>query len=395
MGAGGPVLVLERRLRRARVRARALLRPSAPGARSAGGCSQPLGMSRLVVAHRTPSTGACSPTATSASTRTCPRHPSRNGLATAPFTVSEGASGSIVSTAGDMARYVRHLLGRGPSGFDEMIEGLPGRRGHPLRPGPLDHRPRRPPGRRPLRRAWSGMSPRCCATWTPASASSRSRTAPRAPARSPSTPSTWPAPSARKPICRIRPRDRALDLSAVPRPLRAGHRLRVRHRGRGSSDGTLFEHAPDTYSTDHPRPVRDVRPLRPERRRARRPPHRRRRLVPGCGLRRPDRVPAPDRMGRIPGPLPVAQPVASGCAHHALPGRAREPSSRTTAACRSSQHPTGGFSTNDAGGPAPRAPAGSTAWSTAAHSGSSRRVPALHRADAVPRRSRRGRERAA
>jgi D-alanyl-D-alanine carboxypeptidase len=60
-----------------------------------------------------------------------PRHPSRSQLATAPFTVSEGASGSIVSTAGDMARYVRHLLGRGPAGFDEMIDGLPDDEGIP------------------------------------------------------------------------------------------------------------------------------------------------------------------------------------------------------------------------------------------------------------------------
>lgn len=60
-----------------------------------------------------------------------PRHPSHSMLATAPFTVSEGASGSIVSTAGDMARYVRHLLGRGPAGFDEMIDGVPDEEGTP------------------------------------------------------------------------------------------------------------------------------------------------------------------------------------------------------------------------------------------------------------------------
>jgi D-alanyl-D-alanine carboxypeptidase len=60
-----------------------------------------------------------------------PRHPAMNRLATAPFTVSEGASGSIISTAGDMARYVRHLLGRRPAGFDEMIDGLPDDEGTP------------------------------------------------------------------------------------------------------------------------------------------------------------------------------------------------------------------------------------------------------------------------
>ncbi|HET7171830.1 MAG TPA: serine hydrolase domain-containing protein [Gaiellales bacterium] len=59
-----------------------------------------------------------------------PRHPG-SPLATAPFTVSEGASGSIVSTASDMARYVRHLLGSGPVGFDRMIAGLPDDEGSP------------------------------------------------------------------------------------------------------------------------------------------------------------------------------------------------------------------------------------------------------------------------
>jgi len=59
-----------------------------------------------------------------------PRHPG-SPLATAPFTVSEGASGSIVSTASDMARYVRHLLGSGPVGFDRMIDGLPDDEGSP------------------------------------------------------------------------------------------------------------------------------------------------------------------------------------------------------------------------------------------------------------------------
>jgi D-alanyl-D-alanine carboxypeptidase len=65
-----------------------------------------------------------------------PLHPDRpwhrgSPLATAPFTVSEGASGSIVSTVGDMARYVRHLLAGGPTGFDHMIDGLPDDEGVP------------------------------------------------------------------------------------------------------------------------------------------------------------------------------------------------------------------------------------------------------------------------
>jgi CubicO group peptidase (beta-lactamase class C family) len=59
-----------------------------------------------------------------------PWHP-RFGLATAPFAPSEGASGSIVSTAADMARYVRHLLARGPAGFDRMIDGVPDDEGIP------------------------------------------------------------------------------------------------------------------------------------------------------------------------------------------------------------------------------------------------------------------------
>jgi CubicO group peptidase (beta-lactamase class C family) len=59
-----------------------------------------------------------------------PWHPGY-GLATAPFAPSEGASGSIVSTAGDMARYVRHLLARGPVGFDRMTDGMPDDEGEP------------------------------------------------------------------------------------------------------------------------------------------------------------------------------------------------------------------------------------------------------------------------
>jgi hypothetical protein len=59
-----------------------------------------------------------------------PWHPG-SPLATAPFTVSEGAAGSIVSTASDMARYVRHLLARGPTGFDRMLEALPDDEGSP------------------------------------------------------------------------------------------------------------------------------------------------------------------------------------------------------------------------------------------------------------------------
>ncbi len=59
-----------------------------------------------------------------------PWHPA-SGLATAPFAPSEGASGSIISTAGDMARYVRHLLDRGPVRFDRMIDGVPDDEGVP------------------------------------------------------------------------------------------------------------------------------------------------------------------------------------------------------------------------------------------------------------------------
>jgi D-alanyl-D-alanine carboxypeptidase len=59
-----------------------------------------------------------------------PWHPG-SGLATAPFAPSEGASGSIVSTAGDMAGYIRHLLARGPAGFDRMIDGVPDDEGEP------------------------------------------------------------------------------------------------------------------------------------------------------------------------------------------------------------------------------------------------------------------------
>jgi len=59
-----------------------------------------------------------------------PWHPGF-GLATAPFAPSEGAAGSIVSTAGDMARYVRHLLARGPAGFDGMLDAVPDDEGVP------------------------------------------------------------------------------------------------------------------------------------------------------------------------------------------------------------------------------------------------------------------------
>jgi len=59
-----------------------------------------------------------------------PWHPAF-GLVTAPFAPSEGASGSIVSTAGDMARYVRHLLARGPTGFARMTDGVPDDEGEP------------------------------------------------------------------------------------------------------------------------------------------------------------------------------------------------------------------------------------------------------------------------
>src|SRR4029078_12956830 len=59
-----------------------------------------------------------------------PWHPAF-GLVTAPLAPSEGASGNIVSTAGDMARYVRHLLARGPTGFARMTDGVPDDEGEP------------------------------------------------------------------------------------------------------------------------------------------------------------------------------------------------------------------------------------------------------------------------
>ena len=58
-------------------------------------------------------------------------------LETAPFVESEAASGSVLSTAGDMAAYVRLLLGRGaegmldPADFDQMTDGLPDDEGTP------------------------------------------------------------------------------------------------------------------------------------------------------------------------------------------------------------------------------------------------------------------------
>jgi D-alanyl-D-alanine carboxypeptidase len=65
-----------------------------------------------------------------------PPHPAMP-LATAPFVESEGAAGSIVSTAADMARYARMLLRRGhpdvltEGEFDRMTDGLPDDEGIP------------------------------------------------------------------------------------------------------------------------------------------------------------------------------------------------------------------------------------------------------------------------
>jgi D-alanyl-D-alanine carboxypeptidase len=65
-----------------------------------------------------------------------PSHPTV-ALATAPFVESEGASGSILSTPSDMARYARMLLRRGHPGvlaendFDRMTDGLPDDEGVP------------------------------------------------------------------------------------------------------------------------------------------------------------------------------------------------------------------------------------------------------------------------
>ena len=58
-----------------------------------------------------------------------PWHPGF-GLVTALFALSR-ARPDILSTAGDMARYVRHLLARGPVGFDRMIDGVPDDEGEP------------------------------------------------------------------------------------------------------------------------------------------------------------------------------------------------------------------------------------------------------------------------
>jgi D-alanyl-D-alanine carboxypeptidase len=71
-----------------------------------------------------------------------PLHPDRPAhpaipLATAPFIESEGASGSILSTAADMARYARMLLHRGHpdvlagDDFARMTDGLPDDEGVP------------------------------------------------------------------------------------------------------------------------------------------------------------------------------------------------------------------------------------------------------------------------
>ena len=78
-----------------------------------------------------------------------PWHPGF-GLVTAPFAPSEGASGSILSTAGDMARYVRHLLARGAVGFDRMTDGVPDDEGEPYGFGLRVYSARRPHRRRPL-----------------------------------------------------------------------------------------------------------------------------------------------------------------------------------------------------------------------------------------------------
>ena len=128
------------------------------------------------------------------------------------------------------------------------------------------------------------------------SASSRSRTAPGGARRSPSTPSTWPVRSAREPTLRIRPGPSA-DLSAyVGRTGRSrspspGIEARGRH-------GRLVEHAPGRR-TRPTIPTMSETFVRFGRSDGERVDH----LIagdvwyPADGVRRPDRVPAPDRMG--------------------------------------------------------------------------------------------------
>ena len=179
-----------------------------------------------------------------------PRHPSRNGLATAPFTVSEGASGSIVSTAGDMARYVRHLLGRGPGGFDEMIEGLPDDEGTPYGLGlwVTDRNGHQVVGHsggmvgyvaQMLGDMDAGVGAVALSNG-PAGAGTVAEYALDL-ARAEREEADLPDP----------PRDRAIDLSAY---LGRYGPVTVSESGieAGGEHGTLFEHAPGTYSTDHP-----------------------------------------------------------------------------------------------------------------------------------------------
>ena len=179
-----------------------------------------------------------------------PRHPSYNQLATAAFTASEGASGSIVSTAGDMARYVRHLLGRGPAGFDEMIEGLPDDEGIPYGLGLAitDRNGHQVVGHSGGMVGYVAQMLCDMDAGVGAIALSNGPAGARTVAeyaldlaRAEHEGAPLPDP----------PGDPAVDLSAY-----AGRYgpVTVSESGieAGGLEGTLFEHARDTYSTDHP-----------------------------------------------------------------------------------------------------------------------------------------------
>jgi D-alanyl-D-alanine carboxypeptidase len=178
-----------------------------------------------------------------------PRHPTYP-LDLAPFAPSEGASGSIVSTAGDMARYVRHLLGRGPAGFDEMIDGLPDDEGIPYGLGlAITER-----GGHQVAGHSGGMVGYVAQMLCDLDAGVGAIALSNGPAgartvaeyaldlaRAEREGADLPDP----------PGDPAVDLSAY-----AGRYgpVTVSEPGieAGALEGTLFEHARDTYSTDHP-----------------------------------------------------------------------------------------------------------------------------------------------
>jgi CubicO group peptidase (beta-lactamase class C family) len=179
-----------------------------------------------------------------------PRHPSHSLLATASFTVSEGASGSIVSTPADMARYVRHLLGRRPVGFDRMIEGLPDDEGIPYGLGlAITDR-----GGHQVVGHSGGMVGYVAQMLCDMDAGVGAIALSNGPAGA-RTVAEYALDLARAEHegadLPDAPGDPAVDLSAY-----AGRYgpVTVSASGieAGRLDGTLFEHAADTYSTDHP-----------------------------------------------------------------------------------------------------------------------------------------------